>query len=319
VIDGWDCDKAAVRPILPAHLEKPMTHDIVAALHAVHKRYGAARALDGVDLNLHRGEVYALLGPNGAGKTTAISVLLGLVRPDQGAARLFDSTPQDLAARRRVGVMLQSASLPEQLSVGELLGLTRSYYPQPRSVADTVAMAGIEPLLTRRYVKLSGGEQRRVQFALAICGRPELLFLDEPTVAMDTDARTTFWKTIRQLVREGTAVLLTTHYLEEAEALADRVGVIAGGKLVAEGPLEAIRGRVDQREIRCVSSVAPDRVRAIADVRAVESEGARLRIVTAQPEAVLRELLAADAQLSELEVRRAGLADALAEITREAA
>jgi len=296
-----------------------MNNEIVAALHAVRKRYGSVQALDGVDLNLRRGEVYALLGPNGAGKTTAISVLLGLVRPEEGAVKLFDSTPQDLAARRRVGVMLQSANLPEQLTVGELLALTRSYYPQPRSVADVVALAGIEVLLARRYAKLSGGEQRRVQFALGICGRPELLFLDEPTVAMDTDSRTMFWKTIRQLVREGTAVLLTTHYLEEAEALADRVGVIAGGKLVAEGPLEAIRGRVDQREIRCVSAVSADRVRAIANVRAVESEGTRLRIVTAQPEAVLRELLAADAQLSELEVRRAGLVEALSEITKEAA
>src|SRR3569623_523935 len=212
--------------------------------------------------------------------------------------------------------MLQSASLPEQLGVGELLALTRSYYPQPRSVADVVALAGIAPLLARRYVKLTGSEQRHGQFALAICGRPELMFLDEPTVAMDTESRVTFWKTIRQLVREGTAVLLTTHYLEEAEALADRVGVIAGGKLVAEGPQEAIRGRVDQREIRCVSGVTPERVRAMASVRAVESEGTRLRIVTAEPETVLRELLAADMQLSELEVRRAGLADALAEITK---
>jgi ABC-2 type transport system ATP-binding protein len=166
---------------------------------------------------------------------------------------------------------------------------------------------------------LSGGEQRRVQFALAICGRPELLFLDEPTVGMDTESRSGFWRTIRQLVREGVAVMLTTHYLEEAEALADRVGVIARGRLVAEGALEAIRGRVSQREIRCISRLPIDTVRAFAEVRAVELDGAHLRIVTPQPEAVLCELLTADSSLRELEVRRAGLAEALGEITKEAA
>jgi ABC-2 type transport system ATP-binding protein len=294
-----------------------MSSESIAALTAVRKQYGAVTALAGVDLALRRGEVYALLGPNGAGKTTAIAVLLGLTTPDAGSVRLFDRDPHELAARRRIGVMLQSAALPDTLSVAELIALTRSYYGNPRSVADVVALAGIEALLTRRYGKLSGGEQRRVQFALAICGRPELLFLDEPTVGMDTASRTGFWRTIRQLVQEGVAVLLTTHYLEEAEALADRVGVIARGKLVAEGRLDEIRGRVDQREIRCVSTLAPERVRAMAQVRAVERDGTRLRIVTPQPEAVLRELLAADMHLGELEVRRAGLAEALGEIVGE--
>ena len=210
--------------------------------------------------------------------------------------------------------MLQSAALPDTLSVAELISLTRSYYGNPRTVADVVALAGIDALLPRRYGKLSGGEQRRVQFAMAICGRPELLFLDEPTVGMDTTSRTGFWRTNRQLVQEGVAVLLTTHYLEEAEALADRVGVIARGKLVAEGRLDEIRGRVDQREIRCVSSLSLERIRAMAQVRSVERDGNTLRIVTPQPETALRELLAADTHLTDLEVRRAGLAEALGEI-----
>ena len=296
-----------------------MSLPTIAALRAVHKRYGTVPALDGIDVALRAGEVYALLGPNGAGKGTAIATLLGLVAPDAGRAELFGDAPQTLAARRRIGVMLQSAALPDTLAVAELLALTRSYYPAPRSVADVVALAGIGHLLRRRYAQLSAGEQRRVQFALAVCGRPDLLFLDEPTVGMDTESRTAFWLTLRGLVGEGVAVLLTTHYLEEAEALADRVGVIARGRLLAEGPLEAIRGRVAQREIRCSSRLAPERVRAFAQVRSVECDGPRLRVVTAQPEAVLRQMLEADDSLGDLEVRRAGLAEALGEITREAA
>ncbi|WP_257385217.1 ABC transporter ATP-binding protein [Tahibacter caeni] len=296
-----------------------MNTQTVAQLRGAGKQRGAIQALAEVDLTIAAGEVYALLGPNGAGKTTAISLLLGLLRPDAGEARLFGLPPQDLAARRRIGVMLQSAGLPDTLTVAELLAQVRSYYAQPRSLADVAALAGIEPLLGARYAQLSGGQQRRVQFALAICGRPELLFLDEPTVGMDTESREQFWRTIRELVAGGCAVVLTTHYLEEAEALAQRIGVLMLGRLVAEGSLDAIRARVGQRQIRCVSSLSAEQVRAWPLVQSVQREGERLHIVTPQPEPVLRELLAADAQLRDLEVQRAGLAEALQTITREAA
>ncbi|GMV28808.1 MAG: ABC transporter ATP-binding protein [Rhodanobacteraceae bacterium] len=296
-----------------------MTARSVAQLIGASKQRGGKQALDRVDLAIGAGEVYALLGPNGAGKTTAISLLLGLLRPDAGEARLFGLPPQDLAARRRIGVMLQSADLPDTLCVAELLAQTRSYYPQPRSLADVAALAGIVPLLDTRYARLSGGQQRRVQFALAICGRPDLLFLDEPTVGMDTESRQRFWKTIRELVAGGCAVVLTTHYLEEAEALAQRVGVLAHGRLIAEGSLDAIRARVGQRHIRCVSTVPLEHVRSWTHVSSVQRDGDWLHIVTAQPAPVLRELLAADAQLCDIEVHRAGLAEALSSITQEAA
>lgn len=296
-----------------------MNRQTVAQLIGAGKKRGAVQALAEVDLTIAAGEVYALLGPNGAGKTTAISLLLGLLRPDSGEARLFGLAPQELAARRRIGVMLQSAGLPDTLTVGELLAQVRSYYAQPRSLADVAALAGIEPLLGTRHARLSGGQQRRVEFALAICGRPELLFLDEPTVGMDTESRGQFWQTIRELVAGGCAVVLTTHYLEEAEALAQRIGVLMQGRLVAEGSLDAIRARVGQRQIRCISSLSPEQVRAWPLVQSVQREGERLHIVTPQPEPVLRELLAADAQLHDLEVQRAGLAEALQTITREAA
>jgi ABC-2 type transport system ATP-binding protein len=294
-------------------------NDTVAQLVDVSKRLGAVQALDGVNLAIRRGEVYALLGPNGAGKTTAISTMLGLVTPSEGRALLFGGDPTDVVVRRRIGVMLQTAALPDTLTVGDLLVLVRSYYPEPRSVADVAALAGLSDLIDRRYGKLSAGQQRRVQFALALCGRPELMFLDEPTVGMDTESREHFWKAIRDLVARGCAVVLTTHYLEEAEALADRIGVLARGRLVAEGGIDAIRARVGQRQIRCISRLTEACVLAWPEVRAVERQGEWLNITTARPEPVLRELLWADAEVSEIEVRRAGLADALGEITREAA
>jgi len=293
--------------------------DPSAELRAVHKRYGRVTALDGVDLDVHPGELLALLGPNGAGKSTAVGLLLGLADPDAGQARLFGESPHVLDARRRVGVMLQSAGLPDTLKVGELLAQTRSYYPDPLSTDECAATAGIADLLGRRYGKLSGGQQRRVQFALAISGRPRLLFLDEPTTGLDVESRQALWNAIRSLVAGGCAVLLTTHYLEEAETLADRVAVLARGRIVAEGSVRQIRARVLRRRIRCVSALALETIGAWPDVRSICRDGDRFEIVTDSPETVVRQLLRDDARLSELEVQRAGLAEAFVEITQEAA
>ena len=288
----------------------------LAQLRRVRKAYGKVQALDGIDLDIHAGELLAVLGPNGAGKTTAIGLLLGLVRADAGEATLFGQLPQQLAARRGIGVMLQSAGIPDTLQVGELLALTRSYYAKPRSVADCVAMAGLDGLLKRRYGKLSGGQQRRVQFALAICGRPRLLFLDEPTTGLDIEARQTLWRAIRELVGQGCGVLLTTHYLEEAEALADRVVVVDRGRVVAQGSVQSIRAHVVQRRVRCSSMLDADVIARWPGVRsAVRNEG-RIEIVADAAEAVVRRLLVEDAALEDLEVERAGLADAFVALTR---
>ncbi|QDH71177.1 ABC transporter ATP-binding protein [Marilutibacter alkalisoli] len=294
---------------------------IPARLHAVHKAYGTVQALAGIDLELRPGRLLALLGPNGAGKTTAIALLLGLQAADSGAVELFGRNPRDIAARRQVGVMLQAAEVQDTLKVRELLELTRSYYPAPRSIADCVAMARLDGLMERRYGKLSGGQQRRVQFALAVCGNPKLLFLDEPTTGLDIEARQAMWKAIRMLVTDGCAVLLTTHYLEEAEALADRVAVIDKGHLIVEGSVQEIRARVSQRRIRCTTSLPADVIAAWPQVREVRLEGEqasgwKLEIIVDAAEPVVRRLLADDALLMELEVQRAGLADAFLALTR---
>ena len=292
---------------------------VLAQLSDVRKRYGTLPALDGVDLELGPGEVLALLGANGAGKTTAIGLLLGLLAADRGTATLFGQPPQSLAARRRIGVMLQSAGIPDASKVGELLQLTRSYYPNPRSVADCVALAGLDGLLDRRYDSLSGGQQRRVQFALAVCGRPQLLFLDEPTTGLDIEARQGLWRAIRELVGQGSSVLLTTHYLEEAEALADRVVVLHRGRVVAAGSMGEVRAHVSQRRIRCVSTLDAATVAGWPQVRSARRDGGRLDVVVADAvEAVVRRLLDLDAGLHELEIQRAGLAEAFIELTQDA-
>ena len=292
---------------------------ILATLAGVHKRYGTTPALAGLDLQVRRGELLAVLGPNGAGKSTAISLWLGLLEPDEGSARLFDGSPLDVEGRRHVGVMMQEVGLTPELRVRELVALTASYYPEPLPTADVLALTRIEALAHRPYAKLSAGQKRQVQFALAICGRPSLLFLDEPTVGLDVEARETMWRIIRAMVAAGCSIVLTTHYLEEAEALADRVAVLSGGRLVASGSVEEIRSLVSRKHISCSTTLAAEDVRSWPEVVAVERDARRLRITVVDAEPVLRRLLTSDDCLSDVEVRRAGLSEAFVELTKEAA
>ena len=290
---------------------------VLACLRGVRKRYGATTALDGFDLEVRQGELLAVLGPNGAGKTTAIGILLGLQAPDAGEARLFGRSPHDLAARRGIGVMMQEVALPDALRVGDLIRQVSAYYPEPLSFDETVALAGVGKLVARPYAKLSGGQKRQAQFALAICGRPRLLFLDEPTTGLDVTARETMWATVRQLVTGGASIVLTTHYIEEAEALADRVVVMAKGRQIAEGTVAEIRALVIRKRVACATALEAAAVEAWPNVAAAVRDGAHLAIVTTDAEGLVRRLLAADPKLSDLEVRRAGLSEAFTELTSE--
>ena len=300
--------------IEPADAAQP-----IAALRGVHKRYGRTVALAGLDLDVREGELLAVLGPNGAGKSTAISLLLGLLEPDEGFVQLLGASPHAIDTRRRVGVMMQDVALAPELTVRELIAQAASYYPNPPSVDETLALTRLGPLASRAYGKLSGGQKRQVQFAVAICGRPPVLFLDEPTVGLDVEAREMLWRTIRDLVSRGCSIVLTTHYLEEAEALADRVAVVAAGRLVASGTVADVRSLVSRKQIACRSALDVDDVRTWPGVVSATRDGDRLAITVVDAEDVVRRLLAADSAVRDLEVRQAGLAEAFTALTQEAA
>jgi ABC-2 type transport system ATP-binding protein len=292
-----------------------MSGATLASLNSAVKRFGRITALDGLNLSVGRGELLALLGPNGAGKSTAINILLGLQRPDEGSATLFGQDPQQVEARRRIGIMMQEVGLSPSLKPRELIRQVTNYYHSPYEVDAVIKRLSLESLAERRYGVLSGGQKRQVQLGMAICGRPELLFLDEPSVGMDVNARAALWQVIRDLVREGCSVVLTTHYLEEAEALADRVAVLDHGKLVASGTVDEIRSYVTRKTVLCKTSLATDVIRAWPEVEQLQHASGRLQIITRDAEAVLRRLLNGDAQVRDIEVLRAGLAEAFAEIT----
>jgi ABC-2 type transport system ATP-binding protein len=213
---------------------------VLAQLAGVSRRFGSTVALDFVDLEIRPAEVVALVGPNGAGKTTLVRILLGLIRPTAGRATLFGLPPDTAAARRRVGAMLQVGGVPEPLTVREHIHLFSSYYGTPQPVDDTLAMAGVSDIAHRRFGELSNGLRQRALFALAICGRPDLLVLDEPTVGLDPEARRTFWQCVNGLVTRGTSVMLATHDLAEAERVSTRIVILRRGRIAASGRPEEL-------------------------------------------------------------------------------
>ena len=205
----------------------------------VSRKFGDTHALHQIDFKMSGGEVVALLGPNGAGKTTLVRILLGLIRADRGQVHLWGCSPTDGHARRRLGVMLQVGRVPEVLTVREHVHLFSSYYRSPLPLDQVLAMAGVREFARRRFGELSGGQQQRALFALAICGGPDLLVLDEPTIGLDVEARREFWSAVQAMIGRGCSVLLTTHYLDEADAVAHRVVMLKHGRVVADDPRQS--------------------------------------------------------------------------------
>lgn len=289
---------------------------VVSSLQGVSKSYGTVHALKNVQLSIRAGELVALLGPNGAGKTTAVKLLLGLASPSAGQVSVFGGNPVQPEVRMRIGAMLQVAKVPETLKVREHLDLFSSYYLNPMPMNEVVAAAGLEQIKDRRFGELSGGQRQRVLFALAICGNPDIVFLDEPTVGLDVEARRMLWEQIRKLVSRGKTILLTTHYLQEADALADRVVVINQGQIIAEGTPAEIKAQTSGKKIRCVSQLPIEVVRAFPGVLEVKVDREAIEINAKNAEIVVHELLLRDASLSGLEVTSAGLEEAFLALTQ---
>ncbi len=279
------------------------------------KKYGETEALRGVTIRIELGEVVAMLGPNGAGKTTSISLLLGLRKPTSGKALLFGLEPTNLLVRSRVGVMLQESGVPAMLKVREIVDLFRSYYPKPLPRDRAIAMAGLEEKANALVKELSGGQRQRLYFALAVCGDPDVLFLDEPTVGMDVEGRRSFIERIAEFARMERTVVLTTHYLEEADQLAKRVIVIDRGVVIADAPPAEIKSKVAGRRVRFVAPALSEKDLDGLPVTAVSITDHMVQLLTNKPEAVLRDLFQRGVAITDLEVAGADLEDAFIAMT----
>ena len=285
-----------------------------AELRGAEKSFAGKRALAGLDLVLPRHAFFALLGPNGAGKTTALSLLLGLRRPDRGTASLLGGSPLDRTIRQRIGATPQVSAFPPGLRVREIVAYVAAHYPDPLPTARLFEQFDLHRLAGRQVGGLSGGEQRRLGVALALLGNPEVVFLDEPSTGLDVESRRLLWETMRSFHRRGGTVLLTTHYLEEAEALAERVAVIDHGRLVTEGTPAEITGRIALRRVRFKASALPD----VGPVSHRSFDAGVVTLHTTDSDLLVRRLVEERIEFIDLEVLPARLEEAFMSLTRDA-
>lgn len=277
---------------------------------------GPVQAVRGVDVAVRPGETVALLGPNGAGKTTTVDMLLGLQEPDEGSVAVFGGPPERAVKAGRVGAMLQAGGVLRDLTVREHVAMMAALYPAPLAVDRTLSLAQLDGLGERRTEKLSGGETQRLRFAVALVSDPDLLVLDEPTVGMDVESRRAFWTTIRELSGGGKTFLFATHYLEEADAYADRAVLMARGRVVADGPTTEIKAIVGSRTIRATLPDVPlEALEQLPGVTGAERRGEAVILASCDSDASLRKLLETYPQARDIEVRGAGLEEAFLQLT----
>ncbi|MCX4560675.1 ABC transporter ATP-binding protein [Streptomyces umbrinus] len=289
----------------------------VVGFDQVTKTYGSVRAVDGLTLALHPGETVALLGPNGAGKSTTLDLLLGLKHPDSGSVRVFGGSPRDAIVGGRVGAMLQSGGLMDEVTVGELVRLACDLHPKPFPVSDVLARASLTQMADRKVNKLSGGQQQRVRFALATAGDSDLIVLDEPTTGMDVSARQAFWATMREQADQGRTVLFATHYLEEADAIADRVLVLHRGRLLADGTAAEIKAKAGARRIAfdLEGPIDEPALRELPFLTSLDVSGHTVRIQSSDADATVHALYGLGVYPRNLEVAGLGLEQAFVAIT----
>ena len=279
---------------------------------------GPVQAVRGVDIDIAPGETVALLGPNGAGKSTTIDMLLGLLPPDSGSVSVFGMTPEQAISKGAVGAMLQTGGVVQYLSVRELLEMVASLYPTPLPIDEVIALTHIEDIAGRRTAKLSGGQAQRLRFAIGMISNPDLLVLDEPTVALDVSSRRDFWATMREFAARGKTVVFATHYLEEADAYADRIILMANGVVVADGPATEIKGMAGFKRIRAtIPGVDTAALAELPGVSNAERHGEAVILSCTDSDSALRALLPAYPAARDFEVTGAGLEEAFLELTKD--
>ncbi|MGW0504651.1 ABC transporter ATP-binding protein [Micromonospora sp. NPDC003241] len=284
---------------------------ILARADQVSRRYGEVLALDRVDLEVRAGELVGLLGPNGAGKSTLLNLLVGLRRPTSGRVELFGGDPRDAANRQRIGVTPQETGLPATLRVGEVIDFVSAHYPDPVPRGELLDRFGLTAQVKRQSGGLSGGQKRRLAVALAFVGRPRLVVLDEPTTGLDVEARHTLWEAIRSFHADGGTVLLSSHYLEEVEALARRIVVIGHGRVLADDSVDAVRAVVGVRRV----SLTTDALPTLPGVARTEHVDGRTHLLTADADQLVRDLVTSGVDFRDLEVRPTSLEEAFLAIT----
>ena len=290
--------------------------NVIASAYGLSKSFAAKKALDNIDVEIKSGQVLAILGANGAGKTTLINILLGRLDADSGDVSVFGAKAGSLQAKRQAGAMLQVASLPETLKIKEHIQLFQSYYLKPMDYQQVINYAGLQDMQNRYSRKLSGGEKQRLLFALSICGDPKLLFLDEPSVGMDVEARQGLWQAIRDLRAKGTGIVLTTHYLEEADNLADEIVLLKQGKIIRRGSSDEIKASISHTMIRFSTHEQPDSFKQLPAVVSVQLVGKFVQLQTKNTNQTLTALLAAYPNLQDLSVSSAGLEEAFLQLNR---
>ena len=286
---------------------------MIARALGVTRRFGDTVAVDRLDLDVAPGELVGLLGPNGAGKSTLISLLVGLRKPDSGRVELFGGDPRDATFRRELGMTPQETGLPATLRVGEVVSFVSQHFPDPLPAGELLERFGLTGLERRQTGGLSGGQKRRLAVALAFVGRPRLVVLDEPTTGLDVEGRRALWDGVRAFHAEGGTVLLTSHYLDEIENLAGRVVVVAHGRVIADGPVDHVRGLVAVSRVSLSSPVPPP----LDGVVHSEREGDRWELHTTDADALVRNLVRADVPFRALQVRPASLEEAFLSLTGE--
>lgn len=294
--------------------------DNIIEMHGVSKIYKDKKAVDNISFNIAKGSITAILGPNGAGKTTALGMLLGLIEPTEGTVELFGHHPKDKAVREKTGAMLQEVSVMDRLKVREIIDLIRSYYPKPMDMEFLIKTTGLAPADLNRYAeKLSGGQKRSLGFALALAGNSELIFFDEPTVGLDITSRRRFWETVRGLAEQGKTIVFTTHYLQEAEDIADRILLFSKGHLVADGSPDEIKSRIVKRSVSFLPVGDYSQLRRnLLDLVAIEDcyeKDGRIHVTTDDTDEALKAIFVAGLPVKDVRIDQGRLDEAFEQLT----